>query len=96
MNDFTQLLAQIKCGDQHAAIAILPIVDRELRELAAAKMDIERPDHALQPTALVHEAYPRLIDPLTGKLGIRASTFSPPPPKPCDASWWNMHEQRVV
>ena len=62
MNDITQLLAQIKSGDQHAAGTLLPIVYQELRDLAAAKMDKERPDHTLQPTALVHEAYLRLVD----------------------------------
>jgi RNA polymerase sigma factor (TIGR02999 family) len=51
-----------KAGDQHASEELLPLVYDELRKLAAARMANERPDHTLQATALVHEAYVRLVD----------------------------------
>jgi RNA polymerase sigma factor (TIGR02999 family) len=62
MSDVTQLLAQIESGDQQASQELLPLVYGELRKLAAAWMASERPDHTLQATALVHEAYVRLVD----------------------------------
>lgn len=58
----TGLLARWRGGDQQALDAIAPIVYAELRKLAAAYMRRERPDHTLQPTALIHEAYVRLVD----------------------------------
>jgi RNA polymerase sigma factor (TIGR02999 family) len=60
--DATQVLAEHQGGDPHAASRLLPLVYAELRALAGAYMRRERPDHTLQPTALVHEAYLRLID----------------------------------
>ncbi len=62
MNEVTQLLAKIESGDGQAASALLPFVYAELRKLAASKMSDERADHTLQATALVHEAYLRLVD----------------------------------
>jgi RNA polymerase sigma factor (TIGR02999 family) len=62
MSDVTQILRQIEAGDPAAASQLLPLVYAELRKLAAAKMAGERPDHTLQATALVHEAYIRLVD----------------------------------
>ena len=62
MNDVTQILQQIEDGDSSAAEHLLPLVYNELRKLAAARMAHERPDHTLPPTALVHEAYVRLVD----------------------------------
>ena len=62
MSDVTLILAKIEAGDRKASEDLLPIVYAELRELAAARMASERPDHTLQPTALVHEAYLRLVD----------------------------------
>ncbi|MGE0376937.1 MAG: ECF-type sigma factor [Planctomycetaceae bacterium] len=62
MTDVTQILHQIESGDPSAAELLLPLVYDELRKLAAAKMASERPDHTLQATALVHEAYVRLVD----------------------------------
>src|SRR4051794_15426720 len=59
--DVTQILTAIARGDPHAAAELLPLVYDELRELAAARMAAEAPDHTLQPTALVHEAYVRLV-----------------------------------
>lgn len=62
MTDVTQILSQIEQGDPSAAEQLLPLVYEELRRLAAAKMASERDDHTLQATALVHEAYLRLVD----------------------------------
>ncbi len=59
--DITHLLSRITGGDQHAAAELLPLVYEELRKLAGVRMNGESPDHTLQPTALVHEAYLRLI-----------------------------------
>lgn len=61
MSDVTHILAQIESGDPKAAEQLLPLVYDELRKLAAAKMAQERADHSLDATALVHEAYIRLI-----------------------------------
>jgi RNA polymerase sigma factor (TIGR02999 family) len=61
MSDVTRLLEAARRGDQHAAAELLPLVYDELRKLAAAKMAGESPDHTLQATALVHEAYLRLV-----------------------------------
>jgi len=62
MSDVTRILQRIETGDAAAAKDLLPLVYDELRKLAAAKMAAERPDHTLQATALVHEAYLRLVD----------------------------------
>src|SRR5438477_2759217 len=59
--DITQILTAVEQGDPHAAAELLPLVYDELRKLAAARMAAEAPDHTLQPTALVHEAYLRLV-----------------------------------
>jgi RNA polymerase sigma factor (TIGR02999 family) len=61
MNDVTRILSAIEQGDCLAADQLLPLVDDELRELAAARMAAENPGHTLDSTALVHEAYMRLI-----------------------------------
>jgi RNA polymerase sigma factor (TIGR02999 family) len=62
MTDVTHILGQIEDGDPSAAEKLLPMVYDELRKLAAARMAEERSDHTLQATALVHEAYLRLVD----------------------------------
>jgi hypothetical protein len=62
MSDVTQILKQIEAGDSMAASRLMPLVYDELRKLAAARLAAERPDHTLQATALVHEAYLRLVD----------------------------------
>lgn len=62
MSDVTRILDQIQQGDPCAAEQLLPLVYEELRKLAAEKLTQERPDHTLQATALVHEAYLRLVD----------------------------------
>ncbi len=59
--DITQALARIESGDPSAAAEFLPLVYHELRKLAAAKLAQERPGQTLQATALVHEAYLRLV-----------------------------------
>ena len=61
MSDVTRILAAVEAGDPRAAAELLPLVYAELRKLAAARMAEERADHTLQPTALVHEAYLRLV-----------------------------------
>jgi RNA polymerase sigma factor (TIGR02999 family) len=61
MSDVTHLLDAAAAGDRQAAADLLPLVYDELRRLAAARMAGESPGHTLQPTALVHEAYLRLV-----------------------------------
>lgn len=62
MSDVTQILSQIESGDRAAADRLLPLVYEELRKLAAARMSQENPGMTLQATALVHDAYIRLVD----------------------------------
>lgn len=60
-NDVTRILKNIEDGDRQAAEQLLPLVYDELRRLAANRMRHEKSDHTLQPTALVHEAFMRLV-----------------------------------
>jgi RNA polymerase sigma factor (TIGR02999 family) len=62
MNEVTRILSAVDQGETHAAEQLLPLVYEELRRLAAQKLRQERPGQSLQPTALVHEAYLRLVD----------------------------------
>jgi RNA polymerase sigma factor (TIGR02999 family) len=62
MNEVTRILSAIEQGDPNAAEQLLPLVYDELRRLAAVKMAREKPGQTLQATALVHEAYLRLVD----------------------------------
>jgi len=62
VGDVTRMLSEIESGDEDAAEKLLPLVYEELRRLAAAKMAGESPGHTLQPTALVHDAYVRMVD----------------------------------
>jgi RNA polymerase sigma factor (TIGR02999 family) len=62
MNQVTRILSAIEHGDPHAAEQLLPLVYDELRKLAAVKLAQEKPGQTLQATALVHEAYLRLVD----------------------------------
>src|ERR1700676_4834738 len=62
MSDVTQILNAIEQGDPQAAEQLLPLVYDELRRLAAQKLAQEQPGQTLQATALVHEAYLRLVD----------------------------------
>src|ERR1700719_1318813 len=61
MSDVTHLIEAAQQGDRQAAAELLPLVYDELRNLAAAKMAAEAPGHTLNATALVHEAYLRLV-----------------------------------
>jgi RNA polymerase sigma factor (TIGR02999 family) len=61
MNEVTRILSAIEAGDLQAAEQLLPLVYDELRQLAAQKLAHEAPGQTLQPTALVHEAYLRLV-----------------------------------
>jgi RNA polymerase sigma factor (TIGR02999 family) len=62
MSDVTRILSAIDQGDPHAAEQLLPLVYEELRQVAAQKLAHEKPGQTLQATALVHEAYVRLVD----------------------------------
>jgi RNA polymerase sigma factor (TIGR02999 family) len=62
MNDVTQILGRIEQGESGAAEQLLPLVYDELRRLAARRLALEKPGQTLQATALVHEAYLRLVD----------------------------------
>src|ERR1700756_5738597 len=62
MNEVTRILSAIDQGDPQAASQLLPLVYEELRELAAQKLAQEKPGQTLQATALVHEAYIRLVE----------------------------------
>jgi RNA polymerase sigma factor (TIGR02999 family) len=62
MSEITRILSAIEHGDPHAAAQLLPLVYGELRKLASQKLAREKPGQTLQATALVHEAYLRLVD----------------------------------
>ena len=66
MSDVTRILSQIEQGDPNAAEELLPLVYAELRQLATVKLAQEKPGQTLQATALVHEAYMRLVDSKNG------------------------------
>ena len=77
MPDVTRLLDAMHAGEMQAADALLPLVYTELRRLAASKMAREQPGQTLQPTALVHEAWLRLVDADgQGRFENRAHFFS--------------------
>jgi RNA polymerase sigma factor (TIGR02999 family) len=67
MNDVTRILLNVERGDPSAAEHLLTLVYDELRQLAAQKLAQEKPGQTLQATALVHEAYLRLVEPETGR-----------------------------
>jgi RNA polymerase sigma factor (TIGR02999 family) len=62
MSDVTRILSAVEQGDPHAAEQLLPLIYDELRKLAAHRLSDEKPGQTLQATALVHEAYLRLVD----------------------------------
>jgi RNA polymerase sigma factor (TIGR02999 family) len=62
MSEVTHILSAIEGGDPHAVEQLLPLVYQELRQLAAQKLAQEKPGQTLEATALVHEAYLRLVD----------------------------------
>lgn len=76
MSDVTRILDSIKHGDPKAADELLPLVYGELRKLAASKMANEAPHQTLQPTALVHEAWLRLVGEVNPKFDGRAHFFA--------------------
>jgi len=76
MSDVTRILNEIEHGNQKAADRLLPLVYEELRRLAAHKMSHESPGQTLQATALVHEAYIRLVGEEAQNWGSRAQFFS--------------------
>ncbi len=76
MNDATLLLAEVEQGDPNAAEKLLAVVYDELRRLAASKMAREAPGQTLQPTALVHEAWLRLVGANVPKFANRAHFFA--------------------
>lgn len=69
LRDVTLILAAVEQGDPAAAEELLPVVYDELRKLAAARPALENPGHTLQATALVHEAFLRLVKPTDVKSG---------------------------
>lgn len=73
--EVTSLLNQLAGGNQEAAARLVPLVYNELRQIAAARLRHERPDHTLQATALVHEAYMKLADQRDAKWQNRAQFF---------------------
>ena len=66
MSDVTQILCAVEAGDPAATGKLMPLVSDELRKLAKSRMAKERPDHTLQATALVHDAYVRLVGATSG------------------------------
>jgi RNA polymerase sigma factor (TIGR02999 family) len=74
--DVTVLLGQLVQGDQQAASRLMPAVYQELRQMAARYMRRERVDHTLQTTALVHEAYLKLVDQTSANWQNRAHFFA--------------------
>jgi RNA polymerase sigma factor (TIGR02999 family) len=75
LSDVTRILESIEHGDPKAADELLPLVYGELRKLAASKMARESPNQTLQPTALVHEAWLRLVGEANPKFAGRAHFF---------------------
>ncbi len=73
MSDVTYILSRIESGDPSATEKLLPLVYDELRKLAASKLAFEKPGHTLQATALVHEAFLRLVTSPEGQTGQSAS-----------------------
>ena len=85
MSDVTRILSAIDSGDPHAAEQLLPLVYTELRKLAAARLASEKPGHTLQATALVHEAYLRLVN-VPANSRSQAPDPSPQTPAPAFSS----------
>ena len=76
MNNVTQILVAMEKGEPAAAEQLLPLVYEELRKLAVQKMAHERPGQTLQATALVHEAYLRLVGRRTQRWDSRGHFFA--------------------
>ena len=83
-NEVTSILSAIEQGEPQAAERLLPLVYDELRKLAAQRLAQEKPGQTLQATALVHEAYLRLVGCRSRPdAGTAAAISSPPRPRPC-------------
>src|SRR5262249_52364028 len=80
MSDVTRILSAIEHGDTSAAEQLLPLVYDELRQLASQKLAHEQPGQTLQATALVHEAYLRLVGGETPHRSAARPQARPPPP----------------
>ena len=76
MLDVTQLLQKAQNGDRHALDELLPIVYEELRQVASRALAMERPNHTLQATELVHEAYLKLVNQHSVDWNSRIQFFS--------------------
>ena len=74
--EVTRLLAELRGGNPKAEAKLIPLVYNHLRRMAARQMRRERPNHTLQPTALVHEAYLRLVSQKATGWEERAKFFS--------------------
>ena len=85
-DDVTQILSAADAGDGRAVERLFPIVYEELRGIAQSHMRRERAEHTLQATALVHEAYARLMDGSRTPTGRAGRTSSPPRPRRCAGS----------
>ena len=87
MSEVTEIIDAATTGQPGEASQLLPIVYEELRRLAAQHLSQERPGQTLQPTALVHEAYLRLVDVEHAQRWKTAPTSSPRRPKRCGGSF---------
>src|SRR5436190_15159310 len=87
MFDVTRILSQIEQGDPRAAEKLLPLVYDELRKLAASKLAQEKPGQTLSATALVHDAYIRLVDVEKAQNWDSRVTSFRPLPRQCDGFW---------
>jgi len=76
MSEVTRILSAIEQGEPHAAEQLLPLVYDELRKLAAQRLAQEKPGQTLDATALVHEAYLRLVQSPQGEQGIREQNWN--------------------
>jgi len=76
MSEVTRILSAIEQGDAHAAEQLLPLVYEELRKLAAQRLAQEKPGQTLQATALVHEAYLRLVGPQTSEVSKTSEVWN--------------------
>ena len=87
MTEVTRILSAIEKGDAQAAEQLLPLVYDELRRLAAQKLSHEKPGQTLQATALVHEAYIRLVGARRRSTGTAGDTSLLPRQRPCGGFW---------
>jgi RNA polymerase sigma factor (sigma-70 family) len=91
MSDVTRILSSIDAGDPRAAEELLPLVYEELRKLAAAKLAHEKPGQTLQATALVHEAYLRLVggEVASNQEPVASDKVSPAGHRPLATGHWD-------